>query len=445
VLNLRGELYRIIASSLGSEWKSRLREIEANPSDVIGETALKRLLAHAVAKVPYYRHLGITKPHLKKFPVLSREALRTQFEELKSDDLQPQRCSETSTGGSTGEPVRIIHDPNFRHWNYATDMYYMSAFYDMPYPEYLKSRRVAIWHRRRRASNGLLRQLGTKLLGQLIYIEPYDIMTEEKLDEHVRRINQHKPSVILAFAGTVYEIAKHVQRVGMAVHSPRFILSSVEMLYPAMRATIQEVFGCPVYDRYGAAEVGRVAAECPEGKLHVFSFNNHVEVLNPDDSPTQPGEVGRIIVTSLHNLAMPLIRYDIGDLARVSSETCSCGNPLPTLDGICGRVVHHFVRPDGDLVFGGNFIAMFYKFDWIMQLHVLQEAINLIKISYRRTPGTHVPERDIVALTQTVRDVMGASCIVDWEEVDVIPHSTIGKHLHVRSLVWEARSKTVAQ
>jgi len=229
------------------------------------------------------------------------------------------------------------------------------------------------------------------------------------------------------------------------MHRPRFILSSGEMLYPAMRATISEVFGCPVYNRYGAAEVGRVAAECKNGRLHVFSFNNHVEILNSDGSPTLPGDVGRVVVTSLHNYAMPLIRYDIGDLARVSSGTCSCGSLLPSLDEICGRVVHYFVRPEGSLVFGGNFIAMFYEHDWIMQLHVLQEDFDRIKISYRRTPGTHVPEQDIAALTQTIRDVMGERCAVSWEEVDVIPHSPIGKHLHVRSLVWEAQSNVNVQ
>ncbi|MFC2105035.1 phenylacetate--CoA ligase family protein [Candidatus Bipolaricaulota bacterium] len=324
-------------------------------------------------------------------------------------------------------------------------MYYMSAFYDMPYPDYLRSRRVAIWHRRRRASNGVMRRLGVHLLGQVIYIEPYEIMTEEKLDEHVRRINRHKPAVILAFAGTAFEIAKHAQRRGMALHSPRFILSSVEMLYPAMRETISKAFGCPVYNRYGAAEVGRVAAECQSGKLHVSSFNNHVEILNQDDSPTLPGDVGRIVVTSLHNLAMPLIRYDIGDLARVPTETCKCGSPLPVLEELCGRVVHHFVRPDGDLVFGGNFIAMFYEYDWILQFHVLQEDIDRFRISYRRTPETRVPEQDIATLTQAVRNVMGESCAVAWEEVDGIPHSPIGKHLHVRSLVWEEQSDIHAQ
>ncbi len=446
VLNLRGELYRIIACSRGAEWQKHLREIETSASGEIEQRSLEKLLTHALVHVPYYRNLGISEARMDVFPLLSRETVRMQFEDLKSDDLQSRRWSKTSTGGSTGEPVWVIRDRNFSKWDYATDMYNMSTFYNMPYQEYLRSRRVAIWHRRRiSGQSGFLHRIRVKLFGQLIVIEPYEIMTEEKLDEHVQRINRHKPAVIRAFAGCVFEIAKHAKRLGMAVHSPRFVMTSVEMLYPAMSATIQEVFGCPVYNQYGAAEAGLIASECPKGKLHVFTFNNHVEVLNSDDSPTLPGGMGRIVVTPLHNLAMPLIRYDIGDLARVSSEPCGCGSSLPAWDEICGRVVHYFVRSDGDLVFGGNFIAMFYEYDWIMQFHVLQEDLDRLKISYKRTPGAHVPEQDIVAMTQVVRDVMGERCAVEWEEVDVIPHSSIGKHLHARSLVWEAQSNINAQ
>jgi len=209
-----------------------------------------------------------------------------------------------------------------------------------------------------------------------------------------------------------------------------------------MRNTIEDVFGCPVYIRYGAAEVGRVAAECKNGRLHVFSFNNHVEVLNSDDSPTLPGDVGRIVVTPLHNLAMPLIRYDIGDLARVSSEPCDCGSCLPCWDEIAGRVSHHFVRSDGGLVRGGSLIDMLYEYAWIMQCHVLQEDVDQIRISYTRTPGDTVPASDIDTLNRAVQNAMGEPCRVTWEEVPQILKSTAGKSPLVRSLVWEKRAET---
>ena len=439
-MNLRGDLYRVAASLVGAEWREHLLEMETSASGEIERRSLPSLLTHALTHVPHYRDLGVSAARLDAFPLLTRETLRTQYERLKSDDLASRRWHRTSTGGSTGEPVWVVLDRNFLQWDYAADMYCMNAFCGMPYQEYLAGRRVAIWHRRRLpAGAGLWRRLAAQLLGQVAYIEPYEILTDEKLNEHLARINRHKPAVILAFAGTAFEIARHAQRVGIRMHRPRFILTSVEMLYPAMRETIQAAFGCPVHNWYGAAEVGRIATECSERKLHVSSFTQHAEVIDSDGRPTRPGNVGRVVVTPMHNLAMPLIRYDIGDLARVSSEPCACGNPTPTWDEICGRVVHHFVRPDGGVVFGGNFIAMFYEHDWIMQFSVLQEDVDRVVISYRRTPGRDVPEHDIDALTQTVRAVMGENCSVVWNEVDVVPNSPIGKHLHARSLVWENR------
>ena len=440
-MSLRGELHHTAVWLLGSEWRSHLREIESSAPGEIEQRLLPELLKHAVTSVPYYRELGLSEPRLDMFPLLERQTLRTQFDRLKSDDLESRRWSRASTGGSTGEPVWVIQDRSFLQWDYATDMYYINAFYGMPYQEYLRSRRVTIWHRRRhRTRTDRLKRFVAEMIGQVLYVEPYAVLSEGRMTEYLRRINRHRPTVIRAFAGTMFQLARHAKRLRIRMHSPRFIICSVEMLYAPMREAIKEIFGCPVYNLYGAVEAGWVAAECPEGKLHVFSFANRVEVLNPDGSPTAPGDIGRIVVTPLHNWAMPLIRYSIGDLARVSCQPCSCGSPLPTLDEIEGRIVHHFVKRDGSLVSGGNFTAMFYEHDWITQFHVLQEDVNRIRISYTRTPGSQVPNGAIDALSRTVRGVMDEDCSIVWEDVDAIPISPVGKHLHVRSLVWEERA-----
>jgi phenylacetate-CoA ligase len=317
----------------------------------------------------------------------------------------------------------------------------LEAFCGMSHREHLASRRVAVWHRRRLPPNvGLAKRLAASLLGQLVYLEPYSTLTNARMTESLRRINRHRPAMILAFASTLFELAKHARRTGIRMHRPRFILTSVEMLFEPMRAAIEEVFGCPVHDLYASAEVGRMAVECSHGGLHVLSFHNHVEILDPKGSPVAPGEVGRVVVTSLHSRAMPLIRYDIGDLARVASEPCACGSPLPVLAEIRGRIVDHFVRSDGGLVFGGNFVAMFYEHDWIAQFHVVQEDVERIRVSFRRTPGRDVPRGALDELTEIVQRAMGEDCAVLWDETDAMPRSPVGKHRHVRSLVWAQRA-----
>lgn len=235
-VGLRGELYRGLAYLGGSEWRARLQEIKSCPPEEIGTRSLSRLLEHAVAKVPYYRLLGVSDLRLEAFPLLTRRTLQAEYDRLKSDDLASRGWSRTSTGGSTGEPVWVVHDRSYYRWNYATEMYYLEAFHGMPYREYLRSRRVSIWHRRRlRPGIGLLTHLAVKMLGQLIYLEPYSVLTEKRMTEYLRRINRHRPAVIIAFAGTAFELARHAKRCGIEVHSPRFVMVPVETLYPLMR------------------------------------------------------------------------------------------------------------------------------------------------------------------------------------------------------------------
>jgi phenylacetate-CoA ligase len=439
-VSIAGTIYALGAMARGWRWRKRLSHVRAHDAQDIQQQALPLLLDHARSHVPYYREMRLPSSDLRAFPILSRTTLRTEFERLKSDDLAHRHWRKASTGGSTGEPVQVILDRDFLAWAHATDMYALQTLCGLSPYEYLSHRRAAIWHQRQRSMPvHPSTRLAGRLLRQLIFLEPYEALSQQKLDEHVRRLNEHRPAVILAFAGTAFQIAKYVLAKNLPMHRPRLIVASAEMLYPTMRETIRQAFGCPVLERYGAAETGRVAWECSHGKLHVFSFSHVIEVLDSNDRPVRPGEVGRIVITPLHNLAMPLIRYDIGDLARVSAQPCPCGSPLPTWDEMTGRAIHHFVRADGDIVFGGNFIAMFYEYNWILQFYVLQEAVDRIVIRFKRTPGQDIPGRDLDTMTGAVRRVLGEHCAVFWEETDSIPLSPTGKHLHTRSLVWEER------
>jgi len=93
------------------------------------------------------------------------------------------------------------------------------------------------------------------------------------------------------------------------------------------------------------------------------------------------------------------------------------------------------VRPDGSLVFGGVFLAMFYEHDWVQQVYVLQEDVDRIRIHDKRVPGGTFD-----GLSRVVREAMGKGRTAVWEEVDEVPRSRIGRCLHARSLVREARA-----
>jgi len=442
-MNLRGYLNYAGSVLMGSKWRRYLREIESTPQEELATHYLEKTLCHAVNNVPYYASHDLSPTtELAAFPILTRRLLREHSVDLRSRDLSKHYWSETCTGGSTGEPVWVIRDRTFQHWDRATDMYYLSVLLGVPISYYLSHQRVVLWHRRgQRRWRLSATDWAVRLLKQCTYLEPYTVSSEETLLGYLDTINRVRPIVIWAFASSLCELARLARRRSIRLHRPRLIITSVEMLYPAMRQTIEEAFGCPVYDCYGAIEVGRVAAECTHGRLHVFAFNNYVEVLDSEGHPVAPGEEGRLVITPLHNGAMPLLRYDIGDMARVGTSECPCGSPLPVLDGITGRVIEHFVTMDGRIVYGGYFVAMFYEHDWISEFQVLQQDVDLVKVYYRRMPGCEIPLQALEQLNAVMRKVLGVACRIEWLEVDVVPRTPIGKHLHTRSLVWEERQR----
>jgi phenylacetate-CoA ligase len=100
-------------------------------------------------------------------------------------------------------------------------------------------------------------------------------------------------------------------------------------------------------DMYTCQEAGYLALQCPDHPhYHVQSENVLLEVVDDQGLPCAPGEVGRVLVTSLNNFATPLIRYEIGDYAEVGAA-CSCGRGLPVLKRIMGRYRNLLTLPDG--------------------------------------------------------------------------------------------------
>lgn len=444
-MSMRGQLYRLAALSTGTEWRRFLAEAEASAQNRNWGSYLERAIDHALTRVPYYKSLGLPRTaELSAFPLLTRRALRENFTTLQDTGASAGPVTKTCTGGSTGEPVWIVHDRLARQWDYAAEMYFISVLLGMPIPYYLSHPRVVMWHTRARQRRLLsATHWASRLLKQVTFIEPYAVSSEETLLERLQVINRIRPVVIWAFASPLYELARLAKRRNVRVHSPQLVITSVEMLYPTMRNTIQEVFSCPVRDCYGAVEVRRVAAECSHGSMHVLSFNAHVEVLSPEGRSASPGEEGRLVVTPLHNHAMPLLRYEIGDMARVGRGDCPCGSELPVLEGLTGRVIEHFVTADNKLVYGGLFVAMFYNHDWIWEFQVLQQDVNVITVYFKRVPGRDVPPEALRQLSTTIREVMGRACKIEWREVSAVPRTPIGKHLHVRSLVWEERERRI--
>ena len=183
--------------------------------------------------------------------------------------------------------------------------------------------------------------------------------------------------------------------------------------------------GSEIADTYGAQEVGHIAAQCSDcGEYHISAERCLVEILRDDGSPAAPGEVGRVIVTPFYSYPMPLIRYELGDLAEAGTATPSCGRGLPTVRRILGRYRNLFRFRDGTAVWPTP--APFRTSIAIKQFQVVQTDFDHIEVLY--VPESTDLPIDLAALTQRVRNVLKQPVDVTVRAVDEIPRSRSGKY-----------------
>ncbi len=140
---------------------------------------------------------------------------------------------------------------------------------------------------------------------------------------------------------------RHSEETGLSFPTLREVQTLSEVLDPALREECRRLWNIEIADMYSTQETGYIALQCPQSEnYHVQSETALIEILDADDAPCRSGEVGRVVVTPLHNFATPLLRYDIGDYAEVGAA-CPCGRGLPVLTRIMGRARAMLTLPNG--------------------------------------------------------------------------------------------------
>lgn len=426
-MDIRLAFYYAIKRLSFPRWERCYEKIRQNPD--LGEKALKAVLRHAVTHVPRYRGM---QPELDAFPLVAKDDIRTDRDSFLADDYAERQPFENSSGGSTGEPLRLMQDREHVEWNLAAEAWY---FRDLLGTDYYAAPKLVLWGSERDIFAGQrgLRGIVVNWLTRTTFVNSFR-MTEDDLARAAEALRKRDVVILKGYASSLLALARYVIREG---HGPfprlKLIHSAAETLAPAMRATIEQAFGAPALNFYGSREAGAIAGECLHRSLHAFSFATRLEVLRPDGSAAGPDEEGEAVVTTLHNYAMPLVRYRIGDRAAFARESCPCGSSLPVLARVAGRVTDNFVGPGGTIVHGEYFTHLFYFQDWIREFQVVQETPDRIVIHL--AADAEAPQAFREETEEKIRLVMGPDCVIDWRHVEAVPRTPQGKILFTRSLV----------
>ena len=402
---------------------------------------LYALLKYASENIPYYKKIVEKKSitfseetifeDIKKLPILTKDIIRKEFESLYR--IQPKISWYYNTsGGSTGEPTKLIQDNNYKAESSA-----MKRLYDSWAGYFLGETQIKLWGSEKDILLGK-DQLKNRVVNWIksIYLLNTFSMDEERMQKYILVINKKKPKFILAYVQSIYELARFIDKNNYRVYSPKAIMTSAGTLYPSMRETIERIFQCPVFNRYGSREVGDVACECEKHEgLHVGMFAHYVEILDEDLKPCSEGKIGNIYVTLLTNFTMPLIRYKIGDLAVYTKEKCSCGRGLSLIKKVVGRT-NSMIRTNKGVIDSVAVSVLLYFFDdgipfqSFSKYQIIQE--NKTKIIFKAVisnPDLWLREKK--KIMEKFKKVLGSDLKIAFQEVNHILPLKSGKYVYI--------------
>ncbi len=395
---------------------------------------LVALLDHCQRNVPYYARKMVESGrvfasdpvgYLERFPILTRDDLRNHFEELKSADLPRRKWYESSSGGSTGAPARFILDREYEARSVA-----LTLLYSKLVGWQVGERQIQLWGstrdilKTRESWSGYM----ANKLANIRLLNTFR-MTPEQVRQYLQVLNRERPKLILAYAHPLYELAKIAGRRHIPVQPQSAIITSAGTLFPFMRQTIESVFQCKVYNRYGCREVGDIACERPgmDG-LWVAPWGCYLEIVDDQGNRLPEGEEGNILLTCLTNYAMPLVRYSIQDRGYLlPKKQIPQGVTSQVLGEVTGRALDSFRRRDGTIVTPNYFTKLLYYRDWIDRFQVVQKDFE--HIIYKFVPTSHNSQpQELDEIRDKTRLVMGEDCQVDFEFVSEIPVAGSGKY-----------------
>lgn len=402
---------------------------------------LSTLVSYAYEKVPYYRRIMDerkllpsdiqSKEDLNKLPVLTKEDIRTNFSDLLSVDYKYKTVKKGHTSGTTGTPLEVCYSNDLIQMNYAMlDRQYrwadarLGRFGD---PVAVIRGNVIVPLRQKKPPFWRYNYLYRQLLLSSFHL------SAENLPYYVDEIRRFRPKVLDGYPSTLYVIAKYLKnkKEKLKLHA---VISASETLFDFQREVIEESFECKIFDYFASAERVLFATECDQHMgHHIASEYGVTEILGTDLEPVAVGEEGTLIATSLHNYAMPLIRYVTNDRTAFKESACACGRALPLMEDVTTKAEDLLTLKDGRLISPSVLTHPFKPLVSITESQIIQEREDFIRVLL--VPSKDYTREDGRLLVHGLEERLGEGVEVVIEIVDRLERTRSGKFKWVISKV----------
>ena len=404
---------------------------------------LRRTVRHAYDNVPYYREVFDerklspddvrTVEDLPKLPLLEKATLRRRYDDLQARGWPRRRIVRGRTGGTTGTALRLTSDRDTQPWQWAVVWRHRARFGLVPGDSFvvfagrsvvpLSQTGPPIWRR--------------NLPMHQTYVSVHH-MTDRNLAHLVGYLRKRPVAYYTGYPSALYRFATFLLDNDLSLEDPpRITVSASETLLPRQRRVIEEALKTEVTDHYGVSEQCVCISECERHRYHLDMEFGVTELLALEGGPPK---LRRIVCTGFRNPVMPLIRYDIGDLATESDRPCPCGRAAPAVESIDGRIESYIVTPDGRVL--GRLGFLFWETHTIREAQLVQDDRDHLTVRVVRADGyTESDERRFLA---DLRRYVGPEMRIDMEHLPEIPREPNGKFRQIVSHVFEDRHARLA-
>jgi phenylacetate-CoA ligase len=403
-------------------WMNRTPKWPAPKMQAWSLNRLREITGLADRKIPFYGELfariGFKPKRLSDFdywqrlPILDKDTVRAAGDRLHAADSHKLGAVRCTTSGSTGTAMQFLLD---REVNMASFALFWRVWNECP--------TWRIGRRQASLSGYASGEWEYQRLTRILALSSFHLTRENARAFH-GLIDGYRPAFLRGYPSALYLFAKFLDQERLRLRFP-VVFTGAESLLPFQRQMIENTFGCRVVDHYSHWERCGSICQCKFGRYHAHNDYGYHEIVDADGMPAEPGKLGRLVVTSLHNRAMPLLRYDTRDLAAWSEEPdCPCGSNFPVIDRIEGRIEDVFLTPSGRLV--GRLDAAFKHSPHIRMAQIIQETVGRVRVLTVRDDGYNAAE-DEAPLTRGLQARLGEQVEITYENVSEIPRTRMGK------------------
>lgn len=397
---------------------------------------LREQSIHAFRNIPFYRRrfenadftpLDIkSTSDLKYLPVLTKRDIQDYGAEMLAQNVPPSARVSNQTGGSTGSPLQFwVDKERFDSRRASTDRHnrwaglepgqWYAHLWGSRFDTGTATRPTITWRQR--------------LLYRSITLNT-SLIAQQDLEHYVTLLRRIRPRVLLAYAQSAVMFARYCEQ--HDIRDIRFdsMITTAEMLLPEQRDFLERIFHGRVFNRYGCREFSVIASECDRHTgMHV---NADALIVEVEPVAGMPEGVGRVLVTDLLNRSMPLIRYEIGDLATMAGAgQCACGRSLPRIKDIQGRITDFLVTPDDRKISGISLALLAGDMPEVRQMQFVQNDRKNILL--RVVPGAGFGEDTSIELRRRLEPYLRGLNNLSIETVESIASEPSGKFRYVKT------------